>query len=370
MKMKTINKFLRTTAVLSVSMNAAYAQHSVSISTEVDRIENPLLSNVSPGGVTLVRVAPSYVFETQGDRIRSRFSAGAVLERSSNTALLASRNYPNIGYTWAYSWPTSSLELRATLAESASRNTEFRDLGRVTTDTRERSIVAGAIYEQELAARTRMTLSATNTKVSYDVESLEGYREQVMSSRFAWEVSDTSAYFFVPSYSRLTPAESNAVDSQTRWLFGMQATLAPDFSLTAHAGQARSRALQDSPVSLGLFQLTYLGSRLSPGIEWTKDVAASGFTGSYTETESHGIRLGYRVSEGTTVLARMTRSKSVGVAGARSRGSAFSLSLESQLNSRWISTLAFEDRKSEDDIGNSGKGWSIRAGLAYAFPGR
>lgn len=368
MNMMTVNTLLRSAVILCFGMNAAHAQHSVSLSTEVDRIENPLLTHANPGGVTLVRVTPTYVFQSLGDQYRSRFSAGAVLERSSNTALVASRDYPNMGYTWVYTWPTATVELRASLAESATRNSEFRDLGRVTIDTRERSVVAGATYEQELAARTRLILNAANTNVTYDTPLLEDYREQTASSRIAWEASETTVYFFEPSYVRLTPTEGGAVESQSRWLVGIRATLAPDLSITAHAGQVRAVGSQDGPGSLGRLQLTYTGSRLSPGIEWSKDVAASGLAASYVGTETQALRLGYRISEGATLLASMTRSKSDGIAGGR--GSVFSLRLENELNSRWTSTLAYEDRKSIDSAGSTGKGWAIRAGLSYAYPSR
>lgn len=366
--MKRVHTLLSAAVVSCAGTNIAHAQHSVSLSTGIERVENPLLSSTSPGGVTVLRIAPNYVYEAQGDQTRSRFSAGAVLERSSNTALVAHRDYPNLGYTWAYSWPTASVELRASLAESATRNSEFRDLGRVTIDSRERSVVTGAVWDQEITARTRWALSVDNTRVSYNSALLEDYRELGVSSRFSWDATERDSYFFEPSYARLTPSSASAVASQTRWLVGTRKGLTPDWSLTAHAGQARTGGIQKSKGTLGRLQLTFSGSRLSSEVEWSQDVTASGFAAAYVQTKALGLRLSYRIAEGVAVLASVSRSESGGVSGGR--GSSFALSLENELSPHWSSTLGFEDRQSRDASGTSGKGWAIRAGVVYAFPGR
>lgn len=349
-------------------VNTAHAQHSMSLLTEVDRIENPLLTSVSPGGVTVFRVVPAYVYEYQGDRIQSRFSAGAVLERSSDTARLASRNYPSLGYTWTYGWPTGQLQLRTSLAEAASRNAELRDLGRVTTDTRERTVLAGAEWDQELTARTRLILNAASTRVRYDSPLLEGYREQVVSTRVLWEASERASYFFQPSYTQLKPSGESLDSSQTRWLFGTRVALSPGWAVTAHAGQARTGSPRRDTGSLGLLQLEFSGNRWTGGVELSKDVVAGGVSADYVETEALGLRTGYQIAEGTRVSASFTRSQSGGVAGGR--GTVAALAFEKELGANWTLTARIEDRKSRDSAGTSGRGWAARAGVTYAFPGR
>jgi len=367
--MKKVNTLLGVAAVICFNASAVHAQHSVSLAAVVERIENPLLSNVSPGGVTLMRVIPNYAFETQGDRARSRLSLGAVLERSSNTLLVASRNFPSLGYTWAYSWPTADIELRANLAESATRNTQFAELGRITVDSRERSVVTGVLWNQELTARTRLTLDVANTRVSYDTASLEGYRELEMSSRFSWEATERAVYFFEPGYARLTASGTGAISTQARWVVGTRGVLTPDVSLTAFAGQARTQGSQISTGNLGALLLTFSGNRLSSGVEWSRDVAAaSGSASGFLESETLGLSLGYRLMEGATVSASMTSSRSSG--NEEGRGNVSSLTLENQLGASWSSTLGVEDRKFRGAFGPSGRGWAVRAGLVYAYPGR
>ena len=366
--MQRVPTYLRAAVILCVGSGIAHAQHSVSVSTGIERVENPLLSSTSPGGVTVLRIAPNYVFEGQGDRTRSRFSAGAVLERSSDTALVAHRDYPSLGYTWAYSWPTASVELRASLAESATRNSEFRDLGRVSIDSRERSVVTGAVWDQEMTARTRWAVSVNNTRVSYDSTLLEDYRELGASSRLSWDATERDLYFVEPSYSRLTPSGGGTVASQTRWLVGTRKGLTPDWLLNAHVGQARTGGIQKSKGTLGRLQLTFSGSRLSSEVEWSQDVSASGLAAAYVQTKALGLRLGYRIAEGVAIMASAARSESGGVSGGR--GNSFAISLENELSPHWTSTLGFEDRQSRDASGTSGKGWAIRAGVVYAFPGR
>lgn len=366
--MKRVNTLTSLAVLLCSWPNEGNAQQSVSLSTGLDRIENPLLLSESPGGVTVLRIAPNYVFEIQSDRARSRFTAGAVIERSSNIALLANRQYPSLGYTWGYSWPTSNLELRATLAESSTRNSELRELGRVTTDSREKSVVTGGQWDQELTARTRLILNLVNTRVSFDSTLLEGYRETGFSSRFSWDATERTQYFLEPSHTRLMPSGGGTDASQTRWLLGTRNELSPVWAFSASLGQARVGGLQKSTGSLGRGELTYSGSRLSSGIEWSRDVSASGSASGYVTTRALGLRMGYRITQGASVSANLTRSESDGITGGR--GNVFSVSLDNELSPRWTSTLGFEDRRSKDAAGVSGQGWSVRAGLVYAFPGR
>lgn len=358
----------RACIALLACASAAHAQHSVSLVTDVERIENPLLSAVSPGGVTVFRVAPTYTYDFQGERSQSQFSAGAVLERSGDTALLASRNYPSVGYRWSYLWPTGQLQLRASLGEASSRVSELRDLGRVTTDTRERTTRAGAEWDQELTARTRLVLNATSTGVKYDSVLLEGYREQAISTRWLWEASERTSYFLQPSYLQLTPSGESEDSSQRRWLVGARVALTPGWSVTAHAGQARIGSPRNETGSLGLLQLDFSGSQWSAGVNVSKDVLASGVAADYVETEAAGLRVGYQFSEGTRLSASYTRSQSRGVAGGR--GSVTALSFERELGAQWTLTARIEDRRSTDSEGVSGRGWAARAGVTYAFPGR
>jgi hypothetical protein len=358
--------------ILSVSClmgaGAVHAQHSVSVVAGVERIENPLLSSTSTGGVTVLRVEPSYALESQDGRTRSRLSLGAVLERSSNTGLVASRNYPRLGYTWDYSWPTSSLELRANVAEATTRNTQLEELGRITVDSRERSVVAGGRWSQDLAARTQLALDLTNTHVSYDSVLLSGYRELQVSSRVSWEANERLIYYFEPAVARLVTSGASTETTRKRWLAGVLGELAPGWSVTSFVGQARTSGPISVTGNVGGLQLDYAGSRLASGIEWSRDVAPSAVTNTYVRSEFLALRLGYQITDRATLSARMTRSQSDGIGG--SRGQVSSLALENELGAQWSATLGIEDRRTQLLGGASGTGTAIRATFVYAHPGR
>lgn len=367
--MRKINtSLLCMVAVSCAGTSAVHAQHSVSVATEVERIENPLLSPISPGGATVVRLIPAYTYETEAGRIRSRFSAGAVLESSSNTALVASRNYPSLGYVWGYTWPTASLELHANLAESATRNTLLEDVGRATVDSRERTVSTGANWNKELTARTRLGVSFLNYRVNYDTPLLEDFREQEISSRYTWEATERTSYYVEPAYSRRTPAGAGPVSTFSRWQAGVRGELGPDWVVTAYAGQGRTGGVQAITAGVGGLQLTYTGSRLTSEAEWSKGMDAIGSSAAYVRTEALRLRVGYRLSEGATLSASVTRTESTGLGGAT--GNVLGVMLENELSARWSSVLGVEDRKSRDFIGASGRGWAARAGLVYVFPGR
>lgn len=368
--------FLCVAAAMCASVTSVQAQqHSVRISSEVEQIENPMLAPVSPGSVTVRRLAPSYTYETQDDRSQSRFSASAVLENSSNTMLLASRTYPSLGYTWGYNWPTSSLELRANLTESATRNTELRDLGLVTVDTLERQFLTGATWNKDLAARTRLTLNALNRRVTYDSPLRQNFLEQQVTSRLAWEATERTSYYFEPGYGRLAPSGGVGEDSlMSRWLAGVQSAWGPDWTLTASAGQARIHGSQSNADIIGGLRLAYSGSRLTSEVEWAKSVQAIGgiiqtidSVAGYVRTESLRFRVGYQLTEGATISASMMRSRSSGVISAV--GTVFNLAFEQELAANWLLVLGADDRRSTNDLGVSGRGWAARAAVVYLFPG-
>lgn len=363
--MRSINQLVGVAALLGVCSTGALAQYSIRLATDVERIENPLLDAMNPGGVTVLRGVADYVYELQGERSKSRFSAGAVIERSSDTALLASRNYPSLGYTWTYNWPTANLELRANLAESATRNTLFEDLGRVTVDARERTTVTGAIWNTELTERTNFTLDVANNRVRYDSPLLESYRELRTSTRFSWEATERSLYYVEPGYARLTPLNAGPDSTLTRLVGGMRRDLAPEWSLTAHLGQARTRGVRRSSDVVGGLRLTYTGSRLTSSVDWARDIQPIGTTTGYVRTEVLGGLVGYQVAEGTRVSAGITRSRIASVTGGV--GYVSRLALEKELADRWSSILSVEDRRFRGITGAPGRGWAIRAGVAYTY---
>lgn len=349
-------------------MGSAHAQQSVSLAATVERIENPSLNLVSPGGATVLRVVPGYAYELQGDRSSSKLSLGAVVERSSNTALLASREYPNLDYLWRYNWPDARLALRAGLAESNTRNTEFQDAGRVTVDSKERTVTAGADWTQDLSARTQLALNAANARVSYDSLLLDGYQELKVLGRLSWEAVERTSFFFEPGYSHLSPLGNLATSSQFRWTLGMNTDLTPELSLRIFAGRARLEAPVASNGSLGGLHLVYTGRRMTSDLEWTKDATASGVAALYVNTQTVRMRVGYQITEDSTLTAGWSRAKSSG--SSISRGTEIHLTLESQLSSNLTSTLGVEERRSANPAGIDAKGWAVRAGLSYAYPGR
>lgn len=368
MTMMPLKTLFRVAAVLGVGVGSAHAQMSLGLTAGVDRVENPLLEPVSPGSVTLFRVEPTYVYLAQGDRIRQRFSAAAVVERSSDTALLASRQYPSLGYMWTYSWPTSSLEFRTALTDTATRNTQFRELGRVTVDTKERQLDAGVRWDQELTPRTRMLVDMSTGRTRFDSDVFEDYREQRASTRFSWEASERMVYFFEPSYRKLMPTGTDPDTSQNRWLIGVRGDLTPEWSIAASAGHARARGFQASKGTVTQLQLNYTGSRFTSGLEWARDLDTGGTEAVYVSTQSIGLRFGYRVAEGTLVRLGYAHSRSDGPTGGR--GSTVSLNLDHELSAQWTWTMGFEDRRSSGETRETGRGKAIRAGLTYAYPGR
>lgn len=346
----------------------AFAQSSVSLSGSVERIENPRLAAVSPGGATVLRVVPRYTYALRGDQSSSRFSLGAGIERSSNTALVASRVYPNIDYVWERSWPDATFELRASLAEDSTRNTQFDDLGQVTVDSRERRVLAAAAWTRELTERSRFATSVNAARVSYDTALLEGYQELRFVGRTTWDAAERTSLYLEPAYFHLSPTGNTRDSRQLRLSGGLRIELNPEWSLSSFAGLARTRSSTTLDGALGGLLLTYAGERLSSELEINRDLSVAGVAGSYLRTENMRLRLGYRMAEGANLSASFSRVKSRGASD--STGTEARLTLENELNRDLTSTLGVEGRRSTSLGGSTGKGWAVRAGLTYVYSGR
>lgn len=346
----------------------ALAQSSVSLSGSVERIENPRLAVVSPGGATVLRVAPRYTYALRGDQSSSRFSLGAGIERSSNTALVASRVYPSIDYVWERNWPDTTFELRASLAEDSTRNTQFDDVGQVTVDSRERTVLASGAWTRELTERSRFAMSVNAARVSYDTALLVGYQELRFVGRMAWDAAERTSLYLEPAYFHLSPTGSARDSKQLRLTGGLRIELNPEWSLSSFAGLARTRSSTTLDGALGGLLLTYAGERLSSELEVNRDLSIAGVAGSYLRTENMRLRLGYRMAEGANLSASLSRVKSRGASD--STGTEARLTLENELSRDLTSTLGVEGRRSTSLGGATGKGWAVRAGLTYVYSGR
>lgn len=359
---------IRVVLLTLAGMGNALAQSSVSLSGSVERIENPRLLAVSPGGATVLRVAPRYTYALRGDQSSSRFSLGAGVERSSNTALVASRVYPSIDYVWERSWPDATVELRASLAEDSTRNTQFDDVGQVTVDSRERTVLAAGAWTKELTERSQLAMSVNASRVSYDTALLDGYQELRFVSRMAWDAAERTSVFIEPAYFHLSPSGSARDSKQLRLTGGLRTELSPEWSLSAFAGQARIRSHTTVDGALGGLLLTYAGERLSSELEVNRELSVAGVAASYLRTENMRLRVGYRIAEGVTLSSSLSSVKSRGASD--SRGTEARLTLENELNRDLTSTLGVEGRRSTSLGGSTGKGWAVRAGLTYVYSGR
>lgn len=349
-------------------MGNALAQSSVSLSGSVERVENPRLAAVSPGGATVLRVVPRYTYALRGEQSSSRFSLGAGVEHSSNTALVASRVYPSADYVWERNWPDATFELRASLAEDSTRNTQFDDAGQVTVDSRERTVLAAGAWTQELTERSRLAMSVNAARVSYDTATLVDYQELRFVGRTSWDAQERTSVFLEPAYFHLSPS-GNARDSrQLRLTGGLRTELNPEWAFSGFAGLARTRSSTTLDGALGGLLLTYAGERLSSELEVNRDLSVAGVAGSYLRTENMRLRLGYRMAEGATLSASLSRVKSSGA--SESRGTEARLTLENELYRDLTSTLGVEGRRSTTLGGSTGKGWAMRAGLTYVYSGR
>lgn len=287
------------------------AQHSVSVPMEIEHSSNPALTADDPVGVTRYRVSPQYTIENQQGPNLTRFSFGGVLERSSNTAISDNRADPNVSLAVERALPVGALGLRASVSESSTREEEFTESGRVTSDSTQRNILLDGTWTRELSEVARLEVGLGLAKVRYDTPSFVGYREARTSLGIGYDVMEDSELSATFATARLSPDRDLARSSLRSFSVGLSTRLSESLRLVAEAGTVRASGLRSASDPSLAFRVDYEGERLTTGLEFARTTIASGSSGGYSGARTVGWTAEYPLSERTTVNLSASRARSL-----------------------------------------------------------
>ncbi|MGE0350250.1 hypothetical protein [Hydrogenophaga sp.] len=345
---------------------------------EVVHVSNPNLvpqgvgDDSSRGSTTLFRIHPQYTLQMAGEASRTELSLGAQIERSSDTALSANRNLPSVGVLWEGRGPTSVIQLRASLAEASTRETEFADFGRVALDSTQRTGSVGATWSRELTPNTGLELAAFHTRVKYDTSTARDYQETGGSAVYRWQVSENSRYALTASTARqqqegsVGGGVSNNRVSRTGLVLGYESELSERVTLAINVGGVRAGSLEKRTRSVGGIRLTGEGERLTYTLEWGVDVTADGTARGYTRADNIGVSLGYTLTAATSLTLGASRARAL--SGERSQGSLLYAQIRSELSPFWAATAGLEHRRARTGSVPFARGHSVTLGLVYTHP--
>jgi len=343
----------------------AWSQHSVSVPVELEHLSNPSLVAESPGSVTLLRVSPRYEFDIVDDARRHVLALGASFERSSNTALAASRNNPLVDYRLEIGSPLSMLTFRAGLEEASSRVAEFRDFGRVTVDSTQRTVALSTAWRRELAPTTGLTMEAGHSRVSYDSELLSGYRENVLAATVTRQQSERANWHVETRLARLEPGDDGDASTRIGLAVGYESAVSDALTLRGSVGVVRVRPAGGSePVAnIGL---AYEAERLSLDLGLAREVGAIGTEGRYAMTDTVQGTLSYPLTPNTTLSAGASHARTKDLLSER--GTSVFLRSQTELSQFWTLGLAVEQRRSRPQGLPSARSHGLGLTLSYSHP--
>jgi hypothetical protein len=371
----------RIVPLLSICLGCAWlpawAQNTLTVPMEVVHVSNP---NLVPEGVgdasmrgsaTLYRLHPQYTLQVVNEASRTELSLGGLIERSSDTALSAHSSLPSLGVLWESRAPTSVIQLRASLAEASTRETEFADFGRVALDSTQRTGSIGATWATELTSNTGVELEAFHASVKYDSSALRDFRdyqETGGSVGHRWQASENSRYVLTASAARRQQegdlaGGARSHQSRTGLVLEYEANLSDGLTLAANIGVARAGSFEKETLSVGGLRLSGERERLTYTLEWRVDVSVDGTSRGYTRADNFGVSFGYAMSADTSLTVGASRARAL--SGERSEGSLMYALIRSELTPFWAVTAGLEHRRARTAGSPFARGHSVALGLVY-----
>lgn len=368
--------YLLLPACLGCASLPAFAQNTLTVPMEVAFVNNPNLvaeggADARRGNVTLYRLNPQYTLQMgAGSSSRTELTLGALIERSSNTALSANRNLPNVGVRWESSGPTGMIGLRASLAETSTRETAFTDFGRVAVDSTERAGTVGATWTRELTWNTNLELDVFHARVQYDAPLLRDYQETGANLRYRWQSNENHRYSLTGGTVRQRQ-ESDAFGRRNRisrneLVLGYEVDLSQSMSLAANAGVARTSAVYGGTNAIGGFRLINEGERLTYSVEWARSVSSDGTARGLTRADTLGGSVGYFLTVGTSLTVGASRARSLD--GERDEGTLAYARVRTELTPFWSVTAGVQHRRGRSGGGQFARGHDVTVGLVYSHP--
>ncbi len=369
--------YLLLPACLGCASLPAFAQNTLTVPMEVAFVNNPNLvpegvgNDSRRGNVTLYRLNPQYTLQVgAGSSSRTELTLGALIERSSNTDLSANRSLPNVGVRWEGRGPTSTIGLRASLAETSTRETAFTDFGRVAIDSTERTGTIGATWARELTASTSLELETFHSRVEYDTPLLRDYQETGANVRYRWQSNLNHRYSLTGGTVRQRQdrdafGQGNRI-SRNELILGYEVDLSQSVILTANAGVARTSAVDSRTHAIGGFRLVNEGERLTYSVEWARNVSSDGTVRGFTRADTLGGSIGYFLTADTLFTVGASRARSLD--GERDEGTLAYARVRTELTPFWSITGGVQHRRARSAGAPFARGHEVTVGLVYSHP--
>lgn len=356
---------LSTAMAFPVNVSALTFQQSLSLPVSVEHESNPRLSPNNEVSVRRFTLNPRYsLMATQGN---DQFSVDLAInaERSSNQAVSADREDPNISLGWTRGYETGQFGITANFSEQSTRTSEFDETGLVTNNNTRQTHSVGADWRKELSERYSLTVGLNATKVEFDGQtaSLNDYDNKSINTQLAYSINDQIESFVGVSFSRFEPTSSDVSNFRSLEVGGTW-EMSEQLSINGSVGINKTSGASNESGSQAMFGTKYTTARTQSNVSLSRSrsPSSSGIINesnrlsagwSYSLSEIENLAVDFNWQENLTADLNKTRRVSANYTRA--------------ISPSWDFRLMAQHRN-RDDATSDASSNSLTATLIYNLP--
>jgi len=282
---------------LPVNVSALTFQQSLNVPVSVEHESNPQLSPSNEVSVRRFTMNPRYsLMATQGN---DQFSVNLAInaERSSNQAVSADREDPNLQFGWNHTYETGSFGATVSFSEQSTRTSEFDDTGLVSNDNTRQTHSIAANWNTALSDRYTLTLNANLTEVEFDSQagSLNDYENKSINARLAYSVNEQVESYVNATVSRFEPS-TNAKTNSRSLVVGVSWAVSEQFSIDGNVGGNKTSGASSASGWQAMFGAQYTTERTKSNASLSRSRSPSG-SGVINESNQLSASWSYSLSE-------------------------------------------------------------------------
>jgi len=243
---------LVTKPVLADSWQSAV---SSKVTTAYDT--NPTMSPNYPGGVWRILYEPGYLLTGRDGANELKAGLGLQIERSSNSALSANRDSPNLNLDWLREGEINTFGISYKYIEIAVRNAGVDASGQGINGTSASRALSGT-WSRALSERSKLSVDGSHEAVTYKGGDFLDYELQRAGMRYSYDLSERNTPFIKVSADRYVPSGGGSPIRLPSALLGLDLK-DENIDWTMQAGRFRDSEGNSGP--LGLAGAHYTGEK-------------------------------------------------------------------------------------------------------------
>jgi hypothetical protein len=358
--------------LFSTSAFAETLQHSLVAGIGTDYDTNPRMASGSHDGVMRYRITPQYTGTFTEDLNELIFSAGALIERSSNQKVSRDRNDPNVRLGWRHTLESGEFSLDAAASKMSARTAELANNGQVAADTTQTNKSLGSRWQYSLTERLGFALtgdyrSITSDKGNSNSSSLIDYTTTSTGLSVNYNLGENSEIFTSLTASHYEPDNAARPSSNTYGgVLGYKRKISDEFAWSLQGGPVRITGVNPVSSWQGGGQVNYTGEKVNASLDVGRSVLASSVTGGFSNSEQVKFQLSYPLDENTRAGADYSWIKSKTVTESTSK--VYGIFLSRELSPAWTVMLRYQNRQMERSPGWAASANMLGVTFNYTLP--